>query len=190
MRIVRTFLGKARGLSTSLRKLVGGSDYGRWGEEGALRSDWDSRTRQIANLIEPGSSVLEFGAGRRVLEERLPAACTYTPSDLVDRGEGTLVCDLNAKALPNFPSHDVVVFSGVLEYVNDVPRLIARLHACAPTIIASYAVYELNSASRRTNGWVNDYTLPELMEVFSEAGYRCEHKETWKEQMIFRFRKQ
>ena len=33
----------------------------------SLSSDWDPRTIQIATLVEENGSVLEFGAGRKVL---------------------------------------------------------------------------------------------------------------------------
>src|SRR5689334_4642044 len=88
-RIVRT------SLLTSIRRRTGGADYDRWGTLNNLAKDWDSRTKQISGHIKPGSSVLEFGAGRLALVKFLPPDCKYTPSDLVDRGMGTIVADLN-----------------------------------------------------------------------------------------------
>jgi len=44
---------------------------------------WDKRTRAIADLIPPGSHVVEFGAGRCQLRNWLPIDCTYVPSDIV-----------------------------------------------------------------------------------------------------------
>lgn len=71
------------------------SNYNRWKNMESLASDWDERTIIIATLIPPGSDVLEFGAGRLVLRDHLPKNCTYQPSDIVDRGENTIICDLN-----------------------------------------------------------------------------------------------
>jgi hypothetical protein len=174
---------------TSFRKLRGKSDYRRWGDYGSLSPDWDSRTEQISRLISPGASVLEFGAGRMALKKYLAAGCTYTPSDLVARGDGTIVCDLNAPELPVLPPHDVAVFSGVLEYVNNVQSVISHVGQFVETIIASYAVRECVSErlTRRSLGWVNDFTSEELEELFSRAGFRRDCVENWHEQKIFRF---
>ncbi len=176
-------------IRTSLRRLRGGADYGRWGNPSSLSPDWDSRTEQIARLIPPGATVLEFGAGRMALRDHLPAGCKYTPSDLVNRGDGTIVCDLNAQELPLFPPHDVAVFSGVLEYVNDVSCLITHICKSVNIIIASYAVRERVSGTvmRRSQGWVNDYGSDEFEEVFARSGFRCNRVEGWQSQKIYRF---
>src|SRR5438105_2510155 len=116
------------------------------GKESSLSPTWDTRTEMLAGLIKPGA--LEFGAGRMVLKNFLPANCVYTPSDLVDRKNGTWVCDLNSPELPAFPSHDVAVFSGVLEYLNDLPMLAAHLSVFVQEVVASYAVTDFNSGNR------------------------------------------
>ena len=178
-----------RGIKTSLRKATGGSNYSKWGNKASLSQSWDSRTQQIAALIKPGASVIEFGAGRLILKTFLPENCSYTPSDFVYRGGGTIVCDLNSKTLPQFQQYDVAVFSGVLEYVNDVPRLILCLSSCVNVIIASYALMEKNVRNRRRQGWVNDYNSAQFIEIFENAGFHCDHTEEWKSQVIYRFTK-
>lgn len=129
----------------------------------------------MAALIEPDArSVIEFGAWTMALRERVPRGCMYTPSDVYDRGSGTFVCDLNAKTLPDFPPHDVAVFGGVLEYVEDLPRLLGKLSNAVTTILASYAPAEgrlANPAVRGENNWVNAYTTPQLLDLFSRAGF-------------------
>lgn len=195
MRIVNRLLGRGDGL---LRKLVidlatryhrhtGKSDFSRWSKPKSLSPLWDERTRQLAAMVTPGSAVLEFGAGRRVLEQMLDRPARYTPSDLVDRGPGTIVCDLNARPLPQFGAHDVAVFSGVLEYVNDVPSLIQHLRSSVPTIVASYAVLEKNRDERRAGGWVNDYTSDQFVALFDEQGFDCVESSSWQSQELYRF---
>lgn len=176
-------------VKTMVRKRRLGSDYERWAQTQSLSEKWDTRTARIAELVPSGSNVLEFGAGRLVLKEHLPADCVYTPSDIVDRGEGTIVCDLNDAELPNFAgAYDTAVFSGVLEYVNDVPRLITALAADVPTIVTSYATLERNAkiAKRRKSGWVNDYPAQEFVSIFTSRGYVVDHSEVWHSQEIFR----
>lgn len=178
-----------RAAATSLRRLRGQSDYQRWGQREALFGAWDERTRLIGSQVPAGSRVLEFGAGRMALRNFLPEGCAYTPSDLVDRGPGTLVCDLNGAALPDFGRYDVAVFSGVLEYVHDVPRLVSHLAGSVDTIIASYASREANGRNRRAHGWVNDYTSHAFLRLFEHKGFECKRALTWRSQIVCVFGK-
>ncbi len=166
------------------------TDFARWSEPTNLLPHWDSRTLRMAELIPPGSSVLELGAGRQVLRAALPEGCTYTPSDLVSRGPDTLVCDLNARRLLDFPAHDIIVLSGVLEYVDKVPRLVRHLAPrCRVAMILSYAVTDTNPEDRARHGWVNHYSAAALTRVFEAAGFRAAGAEHWQSQVIFTFRK-
>ena len=159
----------------------------RWKNEDSLKSSWDVRTKLIARLIEPNQSVLEFGSGRQVLKDHLPEGCTYTPTDIVDRAGGNIVCDLNGPELVKFEKHNVAVFGGVLEYINDVPRLIAHVSDC-DMIIASYAkAPDEANRSRAFEGWVNDYSHAELIKIFRKYGYECKLLTTWKFQSIYKF---
>jgi hypothetical protein len=183
----------AKALRTTSYTLFGRSDYARWGREDNLKSDWDSRTEQIAALVPPGSSVLEFGAAKMALRTFLPPSCTYTPSDIVDRGPGTLVCDLNGATLPAFPRNDIVVFSGVLEYVYDVDRLLTALEHTCSCILASYAVTDFSNqrtvVQRRRQGWVNEYSKEECIALFEKHGFICASEMQWRNQFIFTFKK-
>ncbi len=179
----------AEAVRISFLKQLGLSDLPRWRKASNLSAEWDSRNKMIASLVPERASVIEFGAGRMVLPTFLPAGCTYTPSDVVDRGQGTLVIDLNGKDLPPIPRHDVAVFSGVLEYVYDVPRLILHLSQFVDCVVASYAVADLHPRrlGRRSLGWVNDFTAQELAGIFANAGFRHDHDSLWGTQKICRF---
>lgn len=162
------------------------SDLKRWENVGNLYSAWDARTQQIALLINSGQTIIEFGAGRRVLETFLPPNCSYTPSDIVDRGVNTIVCDLNDDILPPFDDYDVAVFSGVLEYINDVPKLIRHLSDHVDTILTSYATAD-NNKNREINGWVNNFSSDQFIKIFTDNGFKCVHTEKWKKQTIYKF---
>ena len=82
------------------------------------------------------------------------------------------------------------VFSGVLEYVNNIPRLIAHLSENNfKNIIASYAIKEMNGGLifRRNSGWVNDYTSQEIKTIFKTQNYKCIKTKIWKNQEIYLF---
>jgi hypothetical protein len=134
--------------------------------------------------------VIEFGAGRRQLETLLPDGCTYVPSDLVDRGPGTLVVDLDDRPLPDLAGigAGIAVFGGVFEYLHrfeDVPPWLAQQvskciasYECASSSAGTFARLRENAARLR-NGWVTTYTEDELVSLFGAAGWQCSHRRTW-----------
>ncbi len=156
--------------------------------------NWDSRwenlpvctgrIKRMAELIEPGSSVLDIGAGKMELKGFLKD-CKYRPVDFMKRCEETIICDLNGNV--ELPPCDVAVFSGVLEYIKNIPHVLGKLNA--KTIIASYMVFDMNASydNRRFNGWVNDFTEDEIIKLFSFCGFKLEQCETFGTQVIFKF---
>lgn len=191
----------ARTLRNALRWVVARSDYRRWTSVDGLEEWWSARTEMIAQFVPPDSRVIEFGAGRRHLEQLLPLGCTYTALDLVDRGPGTIVCDLNRRPLPDLRDRafTVAVFAGVLEYVKDVPSLIAWLGSIGVvTAIVSFdpvptrlgLIGRVREQLRRLYfGYMCDLTEAELVRCFEAAQMRCVEKRPWTHQVIIRFEK-
>lgn len=165
------------------------SDTSRWATEASFEPYWLERNRILATHIPAGSSVLEFGAGMRELEKLLPARCRYTPSDLVDRGPGTLVCDLNRRPLPALPAHDLMVMSGVMEYVHDPADLLVQLRPVAPRLLLSYAAWDEQQSSlakRRELGFVNDFSAEAFFNLLTATGWRSETCGQWGGQLLLR----
>jgi hypothetical protein len=170
----------------------GRSDARRWSNAAELSPDWDERTRLIARLIDRDSQVIEFGAGRRQLERYLPAGCTYVPSDFIERGEGTLVCDLNVDPRPDLGELpvDTAVFGGVLEYIKDLRSLVTwiGMQSSIRRCIVSYeCAYTLRSDWRRFGevlsrarvGWVNTFHEEEFLRMFQQGGFTVVRRELW-----------
>ena len=176
-------------INTSLRKAFGRSDIRRWRKPGELSPDWDSRTEIMAKYIPENASIIEFGAGRLVLKSFLPKGCTYTPSDIVDRGEGTKVIDLNRHPLPEIDNYDYAVFSGVLEYINNVPLIISHFSKYINAFIISYAIADNHPSDRGIHGWGNNYKEVEIISLFTVQNYELINKDTWGKQAIFVFKK-
>jgi hypothetical protein len=183
-----------------LLSVIGGSDYRRWSCEDSLKESWRSRTAFIAKLIPPGSRVIEFGAGKRQLQQHLDATCSYVPSDIVHRGPGTLICDLNVMPLPDLGPHDVdtAVFSGVLEYVHDLPHLFAWLGCHVRRCVFSYHCARGSNAAlkrwgervrRLGHGWINACSEDELCAMWTSAGFDCADSAITSGQKIFVLRK-
>lgn len=162
------------------------SDVARWSKEENFHENWNVRTERLAGFVQPGERVLEFGSGMLALAEYLPEGCQHIATDIVSRGPGTLVCDLNDRSLPNLPEADVSLFSGVLEYVYDLPRALGQVADRTPSIICSYATVDENPSNRLDHGWVNDYTEAELVSLLESLGYRATTREQWKRQILLR----
>jgi len=181
----------------ALFRSIGRSDYARWTDPDNLDSWWEPRTRKLAAMVPKGSRVIEFGAGSRPLERCLDASCTYLASDLVERGPDTFVCDLNQRPLPDLAPlrPDVALFAGVLEYVRDVPEVVAWLAGHVRHCAVSYAVARpagpvraLTSGARRTYyGYMNAYSETELVAVFARSGFACLRTDSWNDQRLFLF---
>ena len=164
------------------RRTWQGTDYS-WADLDRHAQEWDERTGMMAGLIHAQSSVVEFGCGRRVLETLLPDRCVYTPSDIVSRGPDTWVCDLNHRPLPKVPRHaEVAVFSGVLEYLFDLPAVVRWLsNSNVTTIVASYGCVRpagfsrvFDTVDRLRFGWVTSYSQDDLCAMFNAAGYELD----------------
>jgi Methyltransferase domain len=175
-------------LATVLRK----TDYKRWSDRSSLEACWQPRTRTAAALVPNCSRVIEFGAGNGTLERYLDPSCTYVASDIVDRGPGTIICDLNRRPLPDFGAgvYDVAVFMGVLEYLRDVPSVLDWLGKHVPVCVLSYVFAEANRYSPRgiletvgrlRAGWMNNYREDELRSLFRERGFVLLREESWED---------
>lgn len=189
-----------RAFKTLVLKTFGGSDKSRWRNSQNLLKDWEPRTARMAKWIPKGSRVIEFGAGNQRLKSMLDATCVYFASDLVDRGNTALVCDLNKRPLPDFShlSAQVAVFSGVLEYIHNVKDIAQWLSPRVELCICSYSCFEpqqndllriRTATARASNGWVNSYTEAQIVGIFGEAGFGLANAETWEQQGLFLFQR-
>jgi len=199
---LRDPVGMLRGVRRIARTLflrtLNRSDYERWSNPDSLEAWWETRTQKIADLIPKGTRVIEFGAGRRWLESYLDPSCIYIASDLVDRGPGTIICDLNKRPLPDLKvlRPDVAVFIGVLEYLKGLPSIAPWLSRQVSTCVCSYEYASTEAGTVRRVfeilrrlyfGYQNIFTELEFVELFSKCGFACTRMETWNEQRLFVF---
>lgn len=174
------------------------TDRRRWVDPRSLHANWEPRTKRVAALVPDNSRVIEFGAGNRVLERYLDPSCTYVPSDMVDRGPGTIVFDLNQRPLPGLGQnvYDVAVLIGVLEYLRDVPSVLDWLTkyvsmcvlACAPKKVNGYSPRAiLERVGRLRDGCMNNYREDEIRSLFHERGFELVQDEDWEKQRLYVF---
>lgn len=177
-------------LITRFKSYTKTSDYERWSQSKSLQSSWDERTFILAEYIEPNAKVFEFGAAKLQLKKALPHGCEYLHSDIVSRAPDTYVFDLN-KELPMIPNVDVIVFSGVLEYVFNVEQLLEHLSRFTNQFVFSYATTNAFSEinKRRFHGWVSDLSLLDIKQLAYKMEWQCEQLGSWKSQTLFKMTK-
>jgi hypothetical protein len=148
--------------------------------------------------VPKGSRVIEFGAGSCRLSAWLDDSCKYIPSDIVERGPGTVICDLNRRPLPDLThlQANVALFAGVLEYLGDMEGVVDWLSRFVKSCIVSYDCVphglklpgRLRERFRRQYyGYLSDYTEEQLVAIFRRRGFACAHADSWTNQRIFAF---
>ena len=140
----------------------------------------------INNEYEEGLSykVAEFGCGAYA-----PFYSLYNGKDdfevqkfdIKKWDDETEILDFNSSPT-SIPSVNISVFSGVLEYLNDIPSTISNVMANSDYILMSYAflpsalfLHEskyISEISRRavSNGWRNHYSNKDIVDMISCVG--------------------
>jgi hypothetical protein len=131
-----------------------------------------SRSIFTARFIRPHSSVLDIGCGAMALKSYLPAGCTYAPCDLVDRGEGCIVADLNRDEFPK-GEFDCIVILGVLEYVYDIASVLKKCRKATANLLLDYnSQWTSDPIQRRNCGWVSDLSVGAMTETLVAADWK------------------
>ena len=107
---------------------------------------WDRRARQAARLVRDGVRVLEIGVGKGTFRDEVKGRCSFVGADLNPRDDQTLAMDLDSDPLPA-GAFDVIVLTGVLEYLHDLTAVAAKLRAAAPQVLISYCSIPGDAAS-------------------------------------------
>lgn len=156
---------------------AGQTDVARWSDPKQLEPAWEARAITAAAFIKAGTRVLDIGCGAMALERHLPFGATYQPCDIVARDNRTIVADLNANGVPldAVAKADLVTMLGVWEYIYKPDALFAAFAGTGKPILCSYcdAALTPDLDRRRTLGWVNDFTLPQFLEIARKQGYQA-----------------
>ncbi len=136
---------------------------------------WVRRSRIAAGWILDATSgnlpaVVDIGCGQMSISAFLPAHTLYIGCDHVARDLDTIVIDLNEASLPLFDVADAVML-GVLEYIDDVPALLAQLQQFE-RITLSYCTHAFwRSGTKRTRYWRNAYSARQFKALLRAAGF-------------------
>jgi len=164
---------EAERLRRQTQVAAGKTDRQRWEDAASYEQFWSDRSAAAAKLCRPGQWVCDIGCGMRGLGALLPLGCTYLPADLRCWEPVVERCDLNAGLLPerHLARCEVVTLLGVIEYIYDLPRLLAALARRAETVVLSYNSAELSEVDRAGYGWVNALTSEAILELLRQAGF-------------------
>ncbi|WP_264531313.1 class I SAM-dependent methyltransferase [Flavobacterium sp. N502540] len=165
------------------------SDIERWSQNEELYEDWNERTKILGDYIHPNATILEFGAGNMILKTYLKNYSKYTPSDILKRFEETVVCDLNEPISLDLLEYNTIVFSGVLEYVYDIENVFKQIKSNTKQIVLSYCCSDIVKLTREKNGWLSDYTRPELEQIFKKYDFEVESYTEWRQQSIYNLKR-
>ena len=152
----------------SLRRFFFGAT---WSNDRVFDPEWEKRTAAMADLIPAGSSVIEFGASRSKLRKYLPDDCDYLATD-IHPTKDCIFLDLNTVDLRTPErTFDVAFLAGVLEYVDDVPRVAQYLKGISQSVITSYVATDFvpGRLRRRSMGWRNHYSKIDIENIFFNA---------------------
>lgn len=164
------------------------TDIRRWERTAREPPSWDERNRVMAAFVPGGASVLDVGAGHGTLRSYLAPGCTYQPVDCVPGTDETILADFNKGRIPVLTRvYDVVVCSGILEYIADPAGFLRVVSGWGDRTLISYAVLESQPdvARRRANGWFNDLAQAELERLFVSVGLHARRIAEWGGQAIY-----
>jgi hypothetical protein len=195
---MRSICSLPRVARNAIARLLVHSDYARWSNPTNLEEWWETRSQKVARHVPARATVLELGAGSCRLRKHLEPSCNYIPSDIVNRGDDTVLCDLNQRPLPDlrYLHANVAVFTGVLEYIGDTEAVAAWLSQLVALCVVSYDPVpqglklfgRLRERFRRLYyGYMSDLTEDQLVQMFRRHGFVNTAMDTWTSQRILVF---
>ena len=164
----------------------------RWSDLSSYPPEWEGRRILLARMIHVGEWAIEFGCGPQTIEPFLKEGVHYTPTDRVEWTPGQWVVDLNRKPPKRMPFLNllgVAVFSGVIEYLTNWPRVAGWLAGWASAVVCSYSPLgsRREIPMRKDQGWRNHYTREIFIKIMADNQFTLIDETTWYNQVLFRF---
>lgn len=131
----------------------------------------------VSRNLKPDAVLLDLGCGTAAMRKLLPAGCSHLPADLVRRSPLFAAADFYRGEPPPANEATHIAALGVLEYADDLPRLLETLRSYnRPVFVSYYAEDDTAGLDRRGLGWKNGMTRNELMRAFIAAGFQPQAK--------------
>ena len=163
----------------------------KWFKQSSYSENWKERSEKLVDMFLKNEylenisyKVAEYGCGPyapvfSLFNEKY--GFNVNKYDIKKWDEDTKILNLNILS-NTIPTVNISIFSGVLEYLDNVPSTLSKVMTNSDYIIMSYAYLPstffldenkyMSEIYRRavTNGWRNHYTNKELVEIFSKVG--------------------
>jgi hypothetical protein len=152
----------------------------KWDMVDSYDKAWIKRAEFALNLLPDDiHKIFEFGCGPYLgISKLLDSGFYYQGSDRISWTKEAISIDLEDRdwekngvfANKDF---DVAVLLGVLEYVSDAPAFIRKAGSLFPNLLLSYCTKNDGAIidERRNNGWVNDFSLIEVIEFLGSNSW-------------------
>ena len=133
---------------------------------------WKQRIVQMANFIEPETTILDLGCGLMWLKDYLPFGCTYIPVDYCKRSNDTVISDFNKNQFPELNA-DIAFISGCLEYIIDYKKFILSVCGHSQKAIVSYCTTDNypNIKQRKSAAWANHLSKNNIVDIFANNNF-------------------
>ena len=163
----------------------------RWEFAESYSEYWEQRAVQLMDLFKTHEfdyglqyQVVEYGCGAYAPVHKLfngKDGFEVSKYDIKAWDEQTTVIDLNSADVL-MPTTNISIFSGVLEYLNDVPSVLSKAINASDYLLVSYAFLPsasfldegkfLNAINNRAvkNGWRNHFVNKDLVQLISSIG--------------------
>jgi len=134
---------------------------------------WEGRAAKVSPWLRGKRRVADFGCGLMSLEKYIDETAEYVPIDVVPRDYRTIIVDFETEPLPKIDC-DIAVMIGVLEYISDIPSVLAQL-SLYPEAVISYnhffiqdVLYALRLKPRRVS-WKHRYSQRRFNSIIRQA---------------------
>lgn len=145
-----------------------------WKGPAQFEPSFAQRRARIAasRAIPKGAKVLDLCYGAPSLASLLPPDAALLRADASARGREDRVAALHRGELPAIDGATIATAFGMLEFVEDLPRLLAGLRTADLPLLASYhATDDGADLDRAALGWTNHLERARLARLCGDAGY-------------------
>ena len=192
--MIAKILNKARFklqlLSNAVNTCTSVTHVNRWANINNFPDAWNERVdvmgRVLNEYFNTNITLLDVGCGRMYLKSVLSQNTSYTGLDVVERGGGAIVADLNDfSEWEKLGEYDVIFCSGSLEYLNDLEGFFRGVSGQCKYLFFSFSILgEQSMLERRRMGWRSHYSRDEVKVLLRESGYEIEEVRDFKSQIL------
>jgi 2-polyprenyl-3-methyl-5-hydroxy-6-metoxy-1,4-benzoquinol methylase len=143
------------------------------------KCQFPERLEQAMKYIVKGCKILDVGAGDKYFKKLLGQEYDYVALNNFKTDDNKdLYCDLNEELINLNTNYDVITMIGVLEYVNDIDKVINWIKLYGKKIIITYSTLEgYGELLKDKYNSLNILTEQELKDIFIKHNFELVSEE-------------